>query len=72
LSKKATTTKTNKQTNKQRVIATTTSAAEKSGSRCLCLTVYCFCVFQRSESTFGEANKMQQLKKNSSHPLKSQ
>ena len=61
---------TNKQTNKQRVIATTTSAAEKSGSLCLCLTIYTFCVFH-SESTFGGANKME-LKKNSSHRLKSQ
>ena len=57
-------------TNKQRVIATTTSAAEKSGSLCLCLTIYTFCVFH-SESTFGGANKME-LKKNSSHRLKSQ
>lgn len=70
LSQKATTTKTKKQTNKHRVIATTTSAAEKSGSLCLCLTIYTFCVFH-SESTFGGANKME-LKKNSSHRLKSQ
>ena len=58
-----------KQTNKS-VIATTSRAAEQSGSLCLCLTVYTFCVFQ-SESTFGEANRME-LKNNSSHRLNSQ